>query len=231
MTNMRVLRDGGFVAHDGGPRRDAPREWMVWHFTRIDYLPEIVDDGKLVCDDAVSPRLGSVASREVKERRRASVVTALDYPPSRTVSSHVPWYIAAKSPMLYFVSKNFVPAVVDGLVFLGMRLGDLADSGLEWVASDSNAAAALAEFSTDMDSLGEFVDFDLLSTRMWKNTADDPDRMTRRAAEVLVHGSVPLELVSVVIARNESTLESAQTIFEDAGFAHIRFRQSDVFSY
>lgn len=228
---MRILPDGGFVAHNGGPKRDAPREWMVWHFTRIDYLAEIVGDGRLVCDDDVSARAGSVASADVKARRRLMQVDATGYPAGRSVSSHVPWYIAAKSPMLYVVSSNFSRSVVDGLVFLGMRLGDLEASGLEWVASNSNAATALADFSTDLDSLGEFVDFDLLSARMWNNTPDDPDRMSRRAAEVLVYGHVPLELVSVVVARNEQTLERARETFEDAGYSHLKFKHSAAFSY
>jgi hypothetical protein len=204
---------------------------MVWHFTRIDYLAEIVGDGQLVCDEQVSTRVGSVASADVKARRRMMIVNAPDYPPGRTVSSHVPWYIAAKSPMLYVVTRNQPRDVVDGLVFLGMRLGDLEASGLEWAASDSNAATALAEFSTDLDTLGEFVDFDLLSAQMWSNTHDDPDRMSRRAAEILVHGQVPLDLVSVVVAKNEQTLDTARQTFEDSGYDDIKYKRSSAFTY
>lgn len=231
VTNMRIIPDGGFVAHNGGPTRDAPRDWMVWHFTRVEYLAEIVADGRLVCDDHVSARLGSVASPDVKARRRIMRVEAEGYPAGRSVSSHVPWYIAAKSPMLYVVSKNFPRDVLDGLVFLGMQLGDLEASGLEWVASNANAAMALAEFTTDADRLGAFVDFDLLSAREWYNTPEDPDRMSRRAAEILVHGHVPLELVSVVVARNERTVETARQTFEDAGYSHLTYKHARAFSY
>ncbi|WP_292789938.1 DUF4433 domain-containing protein [Microbacterium sp. UBA7513] len=204
---------------------------MVWHFTRLDYLAEIVADGHLVCDDHVTPRLGSVASADVKARRRMMLVQAINYAEGRPVSSHVPWYIAAKSPMLYVVSKNFERDVVDGLVFMGMRLGDLEASGLEWVASNANAAMALAEFTTDLDSLGQFVDFDLLSAREWFKTPEDPDRMSRRAAEVLVYDRVPLDLVSVVVARNEGTVADARRTFEDAGYTHINYKHTRAFSY
>lgn len=228
---MRIIPDGGFVAHNGGPTRDAPRDWMVWHFTRLDYLAEIVADGRLVCDDHVTPRQGSVANADVKARRRVMTVEADDYPAGRSVSSHVPWYIAAKSPMLYVVSRNSSRDVLDGLVFMGMRLGDLEASGLEWAASNANAAMALAEFTTDLDTLGEFVDFDLLSAREWYKTPEDPDRMSRRAAEILVYDHVPLELVSVVVARNEGTVADARQTFEDAGYTHIKYRHTRAFSY
>ncbi len=133
--------------------------------------------------------------------------------------------------MLYVVSKNFSRDVLDGLVFMGMRLGDLEASGLEWVASNANAAMALAEFTTDLDMLGEFADFDLLSAREWFNTPEDPDRMSRRAAEILVHDHVPLDLVSVVVARKEGTVADAQQTFEDAGYTHINYRHTRAFSY
>ncbi|MCK8608520.1 DUF4433 domain-containing protein [Agromyces sp. C10] len=204
---------------------------MVWHFTRLEYLREIASAGRLLCDEDVSPRAGSVANSDVKARRRTRIVNAPDYPSGRSVASHVPWYIAAKSPMLYVVTRNHPDAVLDRLVFLGMRLGDLEASGLDWVASDSNAATALAQFSNELDRLGDFVDFDLLSAQFWNNTTDDPDRMSRRAAEVLVYGHVPLDLVSVVVARNEATLEDARKLLADAGYSHLRFKQSEAFSY
>lgn len=228
---MKILRDGGFVAHNGGPQIDAPEDWMVWHFTPIDYLAEIIADGCLVCDDGVTTRAGSVANPDVKARRREMTVSAPNYPRGRSVSSHVPWYIAAKSPMLYVVTRQYPPSVVDGLVFLGMNLGDLESSGLDWVASNSNAAQALAEFSSDLGTLGQFVDFDLLGARMWNNTDDDPYRKSRRAAEILVYDRVPLDLVSVVVGRNETTVAHARQLFEDAGVSHIKFKKLNAFTY
>lgn len=98
------------------------------------------------------------------------------------------------------------------LIFLGVVLGDIIDSGLTWCASDSNAATKYAAFSRDVATLGSFVDFDLLQQRDWYNTAEDADRKSRRAAEVLVLKEVPLALISVVVAKSDHVLTQARRI-------------------
>lgn len=231
MSDIRYQQHGGFVAHGGGPRPDAPHDWIVWHFTPLPNLSRIVSHGKLVCDDSAPKTSGSVANGDVKALRRNRMVDAPGYPPGRSVSSHVPWYIAAKSPMLYYVTRNQPRDVVDGLVFLGMRLDSLVKSGVEWVASNGNAAAQVTEFSADLANLGTFVDFDLLIARDWANTFEDPHRKSRRAAEILVHECVPLELVSLVVARNEATLEAARELLSGAGQNQVKFLHTDKLSY
>lgn len=231
MSDIRYQQHGGFVAHGGGPRAEAPRDWIVWHFTPLANLSQIVSHGTIFCDDTAPKMSGSVANGDVKALRRGRIVDAPGYPAGRSVSSHVPWYIAAKSPMLYYVTRNQPPDVVDELVFLGMRLGSLVDSGLEWVASNGNAAAQVTEFSADLANLGTFVDFELLIARDWANTFDDPYRKSRRAAEILVHEQVPIELVSLVVARNEATLEGARKLLSDAGQTQVKFIHTDKLSY
>jgi len=229
--NLGFFADGGFVGHHHGPHLDAPHDWMVWHFTRLEYLAEIIDSGKLVCDEAVTPRVGSVASPEVKALRRRREIVAPGYPVGRRVSEHVPFYFAAKSPMLFYVSRNNPQEVLDSLVFLGVRVGDIVDHGLEWVASNGNAATALTQFSADLDTLGTFVDFELLKAKYWNDTADDPARKSRRAAEILVHDHVPLEAVSLVAVSNAATLDDAYKLLSGAGYDHIEYRETTAFTY
>lgn len=229
--NLGFFADGGFVGHNHGPHIDEPREWMVWHFTRLEYLPEIIESGRLVCDENVVPREGSVASPEVKAIRRRREITAAGYAAHRRVSQHVPFYFAAKSPMLFYVSRNYPQEILDSLVFFGVRVGDIIGLGLEWVASNGNAATLLTQFSADVDTLGTFVDFELLTAKYWNDTADDPARKSRRAAEILVYESVPLEAVSLVAVSNAMTLERASELLSGAGYENIEYRETTAFSY
>lgn len=210
--------ESGFVARNGGPRRDGPRDWVVWHFTHVDNLPSIVAQGQLLPDSAVTPA-AHVANDEVKERRRHKVVNPHAGYPVSMASDHVPFYIAAKSPMLFVVCRGYghYKGGAGPLVHLGVVLGDIIDAGLTWCASDGNAAATFTEFSSAVGELGSFVDFDLLCQRDWYNTTDDPDRKGRRSAEVLVLGAVPLELVSYVCASTEQTLATAQGLLNSVG--------------
>ena len=41
---------------------------------------------------------------------------------------------------------------------------------------------------------------------MWNNTGNEPDRMERRMAEMLVHDAVPFSLVVEIAARSEAML-------------------------
>lgn len=159
--------------------------------------------------DVVHDRVAS------KSARTWAVEPDPDYPKS-TVHEHVPFYLAAKSPMLFVVTRSgdeAYRAKSSDLLFLGVALGDVIDSGATWCVSDGNAATAYTQFSRDLDSLGNFVYFDLLCQRMWNNTADDSNRQGRRAAELLVSKEVPLELVSVVLTRNQPELGYARECF------------------
>lgn len=212
------IPDSGFVADNGGPDRNRPRDWIVWHFTHIDNLQAVVSAGGLIASSSVTPTT-NVAASEIKARRATKPVQPDPTYPASFVSDHVPFYIAAKSPMLYRVHRGHPEygGGCDPLVFLGVQLGSIVDAGLQWCASDENASSSLAVFSRDLSTLGTFVDFDLLAQRDWYNTQDDLNRMTRRAAEVLVLHRVPIELVSFVTCKVPATLERAKLILNSVG--------------
>jgi len=205
---------GGFVAVDGLPRRERPDDWLVWHFTHADNLGPIVAAGALLAESS-GVAFTNIASTEIKNLRRTRAVSPLDglYPAGLVVADHVPWYVAARSPMLDCVCRGYTVDYTGGpepLVFFGVRIGDLAPAGLTWCFSDRNAAAPFASFSVDTSHMGAFMDFELLSQARWDNTRDDPDRKSRRAAEVLVAHHVPIDLVSVVVTYNAQRQRQAR---------------------
>ncbi|MGB8405905.1 MAG: DUF4433 domain-containing protein [Mycobacterium sp.] len=218
MSTKRFWPDSGFVAHNDRPDKDRPEDWVVWHFTHIANLPAIAASGVLLPDSGVSATV-NVAFDSVKALRRDKAVQPDPGYPRSFVSDHVPFYIAARSPMLYVVCRYGAHEGGAGpLVFLGARLGDIAATpGLIWCASDGNAAAGFTRFSRDLSSVGSFVDFDLLCQRDWDNTPDDPNRKSRRAAEILVHGRLPLELVTDVACYNDATCAQAAAILSGVG--------------
>lgn len=224
------IPDSGFVARNGGPQRDKPRDWVVWHFTHVDNLPGIVSQGGLLPDSAVAPAT-HVANDEVKERRRHKVVKPHPSYPASMVSDHVPFYIAAKSPMLYVVCNGYgrYKGGAGPLVHLGVGLGEILDAGLTWCASDGNAAATFTQFSNNFAELSTFVDFDLLCQRDWYNTADDSDRKGRRSAEILIHGPLPIELISHVCTSTEATMATAKALLAPVGGTREYFVQPQMY--
>lgn len=186
---------------------------MAWHFTHRDNLPSIISTGVLAPSSSVTPTT-DIADVGIKDRRRTvSVRTPDDYPVS-VVADHVPWYWTALSPMLYRVKRTASDwgGRPEDLVFFGLNLGDAIDDGLVWCCSDRNASTRLAEFSRDAANLGDFVDFDLLTQKMWNNINEDPDRASRRAAELLVLGEVPLSMIHVACVASEEVASEVRAL-------------------
>ncbi|HZM55346.1 MAG TPA: DUF4433 domain-containing protein [Acidimicrobiales bacterium] len=208
--------DSGFMAAGpSGPMREDPLSWYVWHFTHKRNLDRIAAAGGLVPDSTAQPA-AAVTDQSIKGRRALTLVVPTDaptYPRNVTVADHVPWYFAPRSPTLFRVVTGYNLPYKEGhapLVLLGLKLGDLAASGSTWCYSDRNAAANIVRFGTSVAALPRFIDFDLMSEKMWAYTRDDPDRPARRAAEVLVHGHTPIGLVSAVVTSNHDTLSVAR---------------------
>ncbi|OXM44533.1 DUF4433 domain-containing protein [Amycolatopsis alba] len=217
---MKYFPDSGFAsASSAGPQREQPRDWLVWHFTHLENLEPIVKEGHLLCPERKLPAV-SVALHGVKERRRHLMVAPDDqYPARKSVADHVPFYIAARSPMLFTVTRghdNYSGGDTD-LVFLGLSIGAIEDSGVTWCASDSNAACTIVEFSRKVDNIGQLVDYDLLCQKWWGKTPDDQNRPSRRAAEVLVLDTVPLEMITHVVAKTQVTLDKARDRLTSVG--------------
>ena len=190
-----------------------PRRVLLYHFTHVDNLPSIANEG-LRCDSAVeSDGLLSVdvGNQVIKARRRRIQVPT---GPGGAVADYVPFYFAPRSPMLFAIHQGGVPTYRDGqsgLVYLVTHTGAIVDRSLGYVLTDRNAADALASFSNRIDDLEGFVDWQLMTARMWRDTDEYPDRMSRRMAEFLVHDCVPWDAFVGLAVRTDEDAEKAAT--------------------
>lgn len=185
----------------------TPRLGLLFHFTHLDNVPAILEQEALLSDTTVA-QLGLLANEAgdtaIKERRRMKVVTC---PPGGVVADYVPFYFAARSPMMYVLWQGRVPTFSgdhNDLVYFVTSADKLQAGNATFAISNRNAAAALADFTNDPAALGDlttaapdssFIDWPLMNERIWKDTAEDGDRMQRRMAEFLVHERVPLDVL------------------------------------
>ncbi len=206
----------------------TPRCGLLFHFTHVDNLPAVLHAGALLSDNIVVAN-GLLANEagdpEIKQRRCERVVTC---PPGGVVADYVPFYFAARSPMMFKLWKGSVPTFTGDhhdLVYLVSRVDRMIAAGVAFAISDRNAAKALADFSDDVGVLGDltvdppqsdFVDWPLMRERIWKNTRDDGERMERRMAEFLVHDRVPLDLLLRVAVHSDAQKATIELMFGDA---------------
>ncbi len=189
-----------------GPTSSNSTDWVAWHFTKLAFLPAIVQSGALLCDRHAKPA-EVIASPGIKEDR-LSIPIDLPGHPKCMVGDHVPFYFAPRSPTSFWVLHNTCKA--DELVFLGVHVGTVA-SQLQWCATDGSAAKPqLSNFTRDANAIGDHVDLEVLTLRYWQDkTGEDTDRRRRRHAELLVYDRVPLEVVSHVACYSSEALAVA----------------------
>lgn len=195
----------------------APDPIRVVHFTHIKNLEGIIADG--LWSDAVCRREGltevEVGSTSIRQRRLELPVGAVG--PGGNVGDYVPWYFGPRSPMMYALSRNNYEyrEGFDKVVYLVSSVPRIIEMGCQWVASDRNAALTLAEFTDDEQELEEHISWEVIRARYW---TDYPDGADLRAAEFLVHESVPWEAVEGIVAKTEDTRTRAEAMV--AGLDH-----------
>jgi ssDNA thymidine ADP-ribosyltransferase, DarT len=122
--------------------------------------------------------------------------------------------------MLYKIAIGGVEHYREGqdpLVYLVSAITDVLQAGIPWVFSNGNCGARLTEYYDDLTLLDTKVDWPLQMARMWRATADDPTRATRRAAEFLVHQRLPWSLVRELVVRTEATASTVRELLTSLG--------------
>jgi len=162
-----------------------------------------------------------VGNRDIKDRRRNREVLIS---PGGAVSDYVPFYFAARSPMLYAIHMGNVESYSGGedeVVYLVTDTEAVSSAGLPFVFTDRNAALRFAKYSNDLGLLDTLVDWPLMEGRWFDNTDNEPDRLERRMAELLVHQHVPWSAFTGVAARTNSRAEQAEAILSNIGLETI----------
>ena len=198
-----------------------PEPRLIYHFTHLKNLPVILKEGALIADSLVqgTQKLQvEVGDLSVKSRRRTMHVTCN---PGGCPSDYVPFYFAPRSPMLFKIHKGGVPQYQDGqehLIYLVSDVDLITKSELQWVFTDGNCAADLTEYFNDVTQLEGAVDWPLMKEVMWKDTAEDPDRMRRRMAEFLVYQRFPLDLLRGIATMTSTVENGVKAQLQEHGF-------------
>lgn len=204
----------------------TPSRGLLFHFTHVDNLLSVVSSG-LNCDSAVlstGTSFVEVGNRDIKERRRNR---AVPISPGGVVADYVPFYFAARSPMLYAIRMGNVPTFNGGqdeVLYLVTSIERVAEHGLSFVYTDRNAALAFTEYSNDLDVIDSIVDWPLMEGRWFNNTSEDPDRKERRMAEFLVHGLVPWGAILGIAASTEARTGQVSALLASVGIDSLPVR-------
>ncbi len=191
----------------------------IFHFTNIKNLPGIIGAERLLCNNQVAEagtRYTDVASREIQLRRARTEVTC---GPGGVLPNYVPFFFAARSPMLFRIYKDvdIYPEGQEPLVYLVSNIETARDERLPFVFTDGHPIMRYTRFYDRLEDLDK-LDWEVMSGRMWNDDDDHPDRQRKREAEFLVHRSLPWELVAGIAVINEEMLERVEQALEPADY-------------
>jgi hypothetical protein len=200
-----------------------PVPTRVFHMTRIERLPSVIEHG-LLPDNACRRRqiTGVEIGYDHIKRRRALRVVPCGV--GGTLADYVPFYFAPRSPMLYAITRGLVSeeaACTEQIVYLVTTTQTLRKAGLTVVASNRHAELGYADM-TEHDGMlddDDFIDWPLMTATYWNNTPDDPDRKERREAECLVHPYVPWQAIEGIATKTEHARAQVARVLAAAGLS------------
>lgn len=192
----------------------TPRRGLLFHITHIDNLRSIIEHG-LLCDGSSDPAMlphKEIGKSSIKEGRDSRNVPVS---PFGVVSDYVPFYFAARSPMLYTIHEGNIEEFQgsqDDIVHLVTSVESVAASEHAFVVTDRNAYYPYADFTNDLSRIDEFIDWELMESKWWGKTIDEPDRVERRMAEFLVYRFLPVTALIGIGTRTQAVAERVEVL-------------------
>lgn len=199
---------------------------MIYHFTHLDNLPDILNKGFLCNNHTKFPkRCRSIAEQGIQARRAEMSVTC---GPCGMVHDYVPLYFGSLSPMLLAVVNKKNVDQMDILYFeFPISLVDRADV----VFTDASANTGIPpEFYSEPSDLGK-LNWPAIDSFKW-GCASDEERH-QRMAEVLVLSELPATEATRVVVWNDGVKKRVQELVAKAGvpFPPIGFESQGRWHY
>lgn len=171
----------------------------IYHITHLDNLCSIFQAGGLVAKGRQQNiKTQSIAYEHIQDRRASKTVPCSM---GGNLHDYVPFYFAPRSPMLYTIHRGNVSTYQGGqsaILYLVTTAEDVAQQGLAFAFTDGHAVIELAEFYTELSDLVEAIDWQLMRSKYWFDSEDDPSRKFRRQAEFLIHSYLPIGLIKEI---------------------------------
>lgn len=187
---------------------------LLFHITDFNNLESILQEGNLLAGNVVKEKgfdYENIAHNNIQDRRSIKIVPL---PPNGNLHDYVPFYFAPKSPMLYAIYKGQVEGYGKGqdqIIYLISRTDIIQNAGLDYVFTDGHAVMVFTEFFKDLQELDK-IDWDVMNSRYWFDTEEDPDRKRRRQAEFLIHKCVPIDILLGFAVKNEEMKRKVEDV-------------------
>jgi hypothetical protein len=198
----------------------VPDPTPIYHITHWRNLPSILSAGGVLSNHEMTRRqiaYQNIAYDHIQNRRETTMVFGSQ---GGCLHDYVPFHFAARSPMLYTISRGNVPNHTEGqdpLIYLVSTAQAVTVAGLPFIFTDGHATMNITEFFEDLAELHR-VDWNVMQSEFWNDTPETPDRKRRRQAEFLVHQMFPASLIKGITVKNDGIKEHVLEIIQEEEF-------------
>lgn len=189
---------------------------FLYHITDYNNIESILKYGQLLSINMINQSImeyKNIAHDNIQLRRAQKNVPL---PPYGTLHDYVPFYFSPRPPMLYSLSQGNVEGYNKGqdeIVYLVTSTDKIQQSGLSYVYTDGHALMGFTEFYHRLEDLYH-VDWNVMSSKYWFDTEEDPDRKRRRQAEFLVYKGLPIDLLLGFAVKSEKIKQRLEKLLE-----------------
>jgi hypothetical protein len=196
--------------------RPAPAP--IYHLTHGRNVASIVEQGGLWCHRELEARglvNTDIAYAGIQSRRARWPVRCAR---RGFLHDYVPFHFCPRSPVLYALKSGKVEGFTGdqrALLHLVSTVEVVVAAGVSFAFTDGHAAMAITDFFDDTADLDQ-LDWEVIASSSWGDTADAPDRKRRKQAEFLVHEHFPLSLVSEIGVYDARIADRVRKLLEPA---------------
>ncbi len=187
---------------------------FIFHITHFDNLEKILESDNLWCDTEIALResqIKGIAHENIKLRRARKTV-----PMGGTLADYVPFYFAARSPMLCAIHNKRVAYYNEGqnlILHLFSTVEKVNRRNLPFTFTDGHAEMATSIFYDNPADLDK-IDWEIMNATIWRDTEEDGDRKRRRQAEFLVYNHFPIDLITGIGVISEDVKNKVEQILK-----------------
>lgn len=187
----------------------------IFRITHIDNVPHIARYG---ITHASSPNRND-AFRPIGDSSLINARTAFPLANGKRLGDFTPFYFGPRMPMLYVIQKGYNDVALtpaEHIVYCVSSIQKVLDTGLDFLFTNGHAVDGLSRIfdKSDINRLGELLDFDAIQEKFWKNDSD-LDLKRRKEAEFLLDGDLPLSaLVGFAVVN-----DTAKSVLINQGIA------------
>jgi ssDNA thymidine ADP-ribosyltransferase, DarT len=195
---------------------------LVYHITHLNNLSLILNVGGLMAVNELrrsNLTYQNIAYEQIQDRRARAIVPC---GAGGVLHDYVPFYFAPRSPMLYTIHRGNVPGYQDGqalIIHLVSSAEAVEAAGIAFAFTDGHAVMDYSDFYDDLDALEDVIDWELMESRYWRDTDDDPNRKCRRQAEFLAYNFVPWSLIHSIGVSSPQIKQQVEQVLQNVNLS------------